>query len=193
MNTTTKTESMNPESILELAKKAAYVALRTMAIKSGDPNMQKLQLAIPHYPDCDHDAQDIVSQAALLLLESQDKDNAFIEAVKGIHRYVYAQKRKKADQGKLWIDDPETGELENVNNSIHRLINCIYADEVINSISALLSPTQRKILKYVAYGYDYITIAKRINISENTIKVHMHRIREKALTLYPNGIDFDAE
>lgn len=189
--TTTNNNQQSPENILELAKKAAYVALRTMSIKSGDPNMQKLQLSIPHYPDCNSDAQDIVSAAALAYLEAEadGSENAFLDAVRAVHRYVYGQKQKQADNKHIWIDDPETGEIENVNNNIHRLLNCIYTDEVINTISAALSPTQRKILKYMAYGYTNITIAKRLTISDKTVSVHVARIRAKAKELFPHGIE----
>lgn len=191
MKTTLTNSNFENGNILDLAKKAAYVALRTMSMKSGDPNMQKLQLAIPHYPDCTADAQDIVSAAALAYLEAEaaESANAFLDAVRAVHRYVYGQKQKQADNKHIWIDDPNTGEIENVNNNIHRLINCVYTDEVINTISAALSPTQRKILKYMAYGYTNITIAKRLNISEKTVSVHVARIRAKAKELYPDGIE----
>lgn len=178
-------------TVFDVAKKAAYVAMRTMAIKSGDSRMQKLQLEIPHYPNCSHDAQDIVSEAMLQYLEAEavESENAFIESVKAVHRYVYAQKQKQADNKHIWIDDPKTGDVENVNNCIYRLINSIYANDIINAISVILSPTQRKVLKFMAYGYTNITIAKKLNISDKTVSVHITRIRAKALELYPEGLE----
>lgn len=182
------TKTMSGDEVLELAKKASYVALRTLSQKSGMKSIQDMQLEVNRYPDCSADTQDIISIACLAIIESEEED-AFLDAIKKINDHVFAEKKSaRSKKTCVWIDDPETGEVTDVRQDIINLINCIDDNEIINSLSESLSSTQRQVLKLMGYGFSNRQIADKLNRSEGTIASHVFRIKEKANTRFPDMV-----
>lgn len=140
-------------------------------------------------------------------------ETAFMDAVRAVHRYIYQQdkntstkvRRRYNSKGELLaIDDYQyikyphisinqyAGEDENggaifeivdVNDELSKYIQGQRNNDTINDVLALLTATQKRILQYVAIGYTYETIAARLNITQSTVRQHMHRIRQKAATV----------
>ena len=259
-NTKTTTTTTKLSAILEDSKKASVVSCKTLHAKSGDHKFFNYKVSILADNKEDQDAQDILQESRLSILENEKNEDRFVLACKAINKYVYAQNKQQSNRTKhttlyntlqrikkaiedpeyynnigdkakntiinamieynisffqddenilklesliaeektkaekipsntLYIDDPNTGDIINVNNEINNLINKMDNNDIINNITALLTPTQKKILKYIAYGYTNITIAKKLNLNKSTITRHIQAIQKKALVLYPNGID----
>lgn len=191
---TTNTNKPNPnehepitmDNVYTVAKKAAYHTLKLLESKSANETIRNLINGFAHLDTETAGTNDLINTAVVALLENMDDPNAFPLACKAVRQYVYNQSTKRADTKHLYIDDPNTGDIVNVNNDINHLINRLDNQSIISDITAQLSPTQRKVLKYIAYGYTNVTIAKRLNISDKTVSVHISRIRAKASELYPN-------
>lgn len=180
-------EQVTMNNLQAMGKKAAYIAMRTISRQSGSTEMQQLELSVLAYPNSNNqDTSDIIQEAILSLIENMDNKDNFILAVKAVCNYIYRQKRRYSKPGILYIDNPETGEIENTNSGITHMLNHIEHNDIIDNIVKVLSPTQIKVLKFLAFGYSNVQISEKLNISDKTISVHVSRIREKARTLYPD-------
>lgn len=180
-------EQVTMNNLQDMGKKAAYIALRTICRSSGSVEMQKIEQSILVYPIIiNQDVSDVIQEAILSLLENMDNENNFMLAVKAVCNYVYRQKRRYSKPSILYIDNAETGEIENTNKGITHMLNHIEHNDIIDNIVKVLSPTQIKVLKLLAFGYSNVQISEKLNISDKTVSVHVSRIREKARTLYPD-------
>lgn len=74
-------------------------------------------------------------------------------------------------------------EIVDTTNRIAEYIDRECDNDTINEITALLTPTQREILKRVAQGRTYETIARTLGLTVDKVKYNMRVIREKAQTI----------
>lgn len=74
-------------------------------------------------------------------------------------------------------------EIVDTTNRIAEYIDRECDNDTINEITALLTPTQREILKRVAQGRTYETIARALGLTVDKVKYNMRVIREKAQTI----------
>lgn len=103
-------------------------------------------------------------------------------------------------QRTVYIEDVD-GEIISVNGTINRILspNERYApipddpdntdshNAMIKEITTTLTPTQIKVLKYLAKGYSERQIAEITKRSKTAIHKHITLIRKKAVNLYPDG------
>jgi DNA-binding NarL/FixJ family response regulator len=72
--------------------------------------------------------------------------------------------------GELWL------EKRSVTNALEKLLQ---REAGQREIAQLLTPREIEIVKQVAAGLRNIEIAKRLFISEGTVKMHLHNIYQK--------------
>lgn len=70
-------------------------------------------------------------------------------------------------------------DIVDVNDELSKYIRGQMDNDTINEALALLTTTQRRIVHMVARGYTQETIAKRLNMTDRTVRNHLARIREK--------------
>lgn len=153
-------------------------------------------------------AEDIMANGG-----KQGTEDSFLSAVRAVHRYIYQQdsntatriRRKYDSNGNLlaindyqyikyphlYIDaytgeDSEgapTFDIVDVNDELSKHMQQLYSNELINAILEILSPTQKRVLHYLAMGYTYETIGKRLNITYDGVRYHIKQIRQKAIKI----------
>lgn len=139
---------------------------------------------------------------------TEGTEGAFMEAVRAVHKYIYQQdtntgvkvRRKYDENGRLlavndyryikyshiYIDeyrDTEDGaafDVVDVNDELSKYIKNQRNNDTINDVLTILTPMQKQIVHYIALGYTYETIARRLNTTAAAVRKHMQRIREKA-------------
>lgn len=189
VNATPATQNIITLENLETnAKKASYVSLRTMHKNSGENKFYLMMQAIISNDTSNGDAMDVLQVAYLSLLENMDDiENNFKLACKAIHKYIYSLNAVHGKYKTLYINDYENsnGDIVNVNNEISHLINGLVMQDQITNITTLLSKTQNTILKYIAYGYTNIQIAKKLNCTKQNISNNISKIKAKIESLYP--------
>lgn len=152
--------------------------------------------------------EDLIQVAALALYENMGNDDAFIIASNAVRNF----QRKQGDRGRTtitikddngnpktvevprykhaFIEDFEAGEIQDINDTISKIVDKVGYSQVIDNITAILSATQTKVLKYMAHDYSINIISQKVGISVTATKKHIHTIRQKARLLYPDGIQF---
>jgi len=192
----------NTDSVIQQAQKIAYCTIRTLYRGTGNnknnPEKNKgsndfkyylIMQAIRNNDKSNDIAQDLIQLACLTLLEYQDVDEKerTLKTYRELHKYIYSLRAIRGNIKTIYIEDSE-GEVINISTEINNLINGIISHDIINNIIQILTPTQKKVLAYMARGYHQITIAKKLNISVQTVNKHKQTIYKKARTLYPNGL-----
>ena len=155
------------------------------------------------------DTQDIYSCAEQGMLtaihDGADIAEQYHNAYLYINKYIMAQRGATARECSLEYTRESGGDIVPINAYIARIINggeryTPYDDGIINaetaerlgavlaSASALLTPRQKDIVKYIGYGYSIADIAERLGIkSKGTIAEHLTRIRSKMLEYFANN------
>lgn len=192
----------NADNIMKEAQKIAYCTVRTLYRGTGsnknNPEKNKgsndykyylIMQAIRNNDKSNDIAQDLIQLACLTLLEYQDEDERerTLKTYRELHKYIYSLRAIRGNIKTLYIED-EKGEIINVSTEINNLINGTIAHDIINNIIKILTPTQKKVLAYMARGYYQLTIARKLNISIQTVNKHKQAIYKKARALYPNGL-----
>lgn len=177
-----------------------------------------LKAALDGYADATaNDTDDCINAAALALWENivenggeTATDDAFITAVRAVHRYIYQQdtntstrvRRKYDEKGNLLAvndyqyikyphiyidavagtDDDGNAlfEVVDVNDELSKYIKGQRDNDTINDVLAILTATQKRILHYIARGYTYETIGERLDMTTAAVKMQVRRIRQKA-------------
>lgn len=115
------------------------------------------------------------------ILTLEDDDGARLEET------IYRRSPKYADMG-AYVED-FNGKEENYTATLDSFLS---VSEMIDLLR--LSPMQKTILQYRMQGYGKHTIARKLDIKEDTYKTHVKRIREKAERLFmyrPSRQDYD--
>lgn len=150
-----------------------------------------------------HDSQDIYSCAEEGILTAihngADIAEQYHNAYLFINRYIMKQRGATARECSLEYTQESGGDIVPINAYIARIINggeryTPFNDGIIDTetaerlgavlsgASALLTPRQKDIVKYIARGYSIADTAERLNIkSKGTVAEHLTRIRSKML------------
>lgn len=198
---------------VDALNQAALTVIKRTTARMIDQEGGKLQYQL--YNACrvktitDENVLDMISHVQLSFCESIDSgepiENQYKNAYRDLNSYLYENKQINLSvtaQRTVYIEDIK-GDIISVNRQISKIINTndkyiptveedtdsiqVITDEIINSITALLTPTQKTVLKYMTYNYSIRQIAEHMNRKAPTIQVHINKIREKAKTLYPQG------
>lgn len=163
------------------------------------------------------DVLDMLSECQLTLLQSRRDglsiDEQYAAAYKAINSYLHSTRQihlSVTAMRTVYIEDID-GDIISVNGTINKIINkddkICYVDNmleciddvdsrarqieqlhIIDSIAAILTPTQKDVLRYMAQGMSVrqimIVMGRK---SPNAIQQHIRLIRRKAQTLYPDG------
>ena len=181
-----KHEKVTLENVYNMATKAAYCTVKLIDSKSGTPMTKNLLMG---FIDLEHsqDSCDLVQEAAAAMIENIDHSDVFLLGCKAVNNYIYRQKQNRGKYKHIYVDNPETGEIEDVNDTISKIVDKVGYSEVIDNICAILSTHQTKVLKLMGIGYPITVIAKKMNVNKQTIIKHIERIRQKAKMIYPNS------
>lgn len=137
-------------------------------------------------------------------------ESAFMEAVRAVHRHIYQQdkntstrvRRRYDSTGQLlemgdyqyikyphiYIDayngtDENGGaafDIVDVNDELSRYMRGQSDNDTINDVLMILTPEQKRVLKYLASGYSYETIAGKMHTTAAAVRKHFQRIKERA-------------
>jgi DNA-binding NarL/FixJ family response regulator len=163
------------------------------AVREHQPDILVLDIQMPHMNglmvlrELRKDKQPV---KVVILTGAVDQDEVF-EAVrlgargvvlKEMAPHFLSQCLRKVHKGETWLEKRSTG----------RALEKILRHEAgMEQISRVLTPREIELVRLVASGLDNAEIAAKLHISENTVKVHLHRIYGKlavksrlALTLY---------
>ena len=193
-----KLSTINADNIMTHANMVAYVAMRTIANKSGNKLHISIRNAIAANDSSNHDANDVIQTAALALWEYIAADHAIIDdadahaaAYKAVNKHIYNSRAVRGKVTTYYIDEYQSmnGEIEDLRRTISHILNGIVASEKLSNIIPLLSERQKTVCKFMSYGYSQTQISAKMRISTATVSQHALAIRRKAFTIYPNGID----
>lgn len=158
----------------------------------------------------DPDTQDCISVATLALYEAiadgEPIDEQYHRAYLALNKYLRANKQinlSATAMRTIYIEDIN-GDIINVYGEVNRILapgeryTPIDEDEntaditaehrrIIHTITATLTPTQIKVLSYMARGYSNHQIADAMHRDRKTIIEHIRKIQAKAQDLFPNG------
>ena len=158
----------------------------------------------------DPDVLDCLSVAQLAIIEAiangENISDQYHNAYLALNKHLRDNRQINLSvtaQRTVYIEDVD-GEIISVNGTINRILSpserySPVSDEIdspdntdnynamIKEIIATLTPTQIRILKYLAKGYSQRQIAEVTKRSLGTISDHIRLIRKKAVDLYPNG------
>lgn len=158
----------------------------------------------------DPNVLDCISVARLALLEGIENgdpiDEQYHRAYLALNKYLRNSKQinlSATAQRTLYIEDIN-GDIINISSGINAIVNfkeyaptainfeidrdkLTYYSEIIIAISGTLTPTQRKVLIFLAKGYSERKIAEVMHRGKTTIHEHITIIRKKAADLFPNG------
>lgn len=199
----------------ELTAGALMVVKRTtanMIAREGGSLQYQLYNAcrLPLSEIDDPNVLDCISVARLALIEGVKNgdpiDQQYHRAYLSLNKYLRDNKQinlSATAQRTLYIEDIN-GDIVNISSGINAIINLkeyaptainfeidrdklTYYSEIIIAISKALTPTQRKVLIFLAKGYSERKIAEVMHRGKTTIHEHITIIRKKAADLYPNG------
>lgn len=180
-----------------------------MLSREGGNIQYRLYNAVRNPVTDDPDALDCISVAQIALLDAiadgEPIGEQYHRAYLALNRHLRASKQINLNataMRTIYIEDIN-GDIISVNGEINRILapNERYTPapdtdtptvttaqiEAIKNIIATLTPTQIAVLRYMAKGYSVRQIAECMHRSAPTIQVHINHIRDKAVTIYPNG------
>lgn len=159
-------------------------------------------------PNIDNpDVLDMLGVARLALIESiasgDDIGEQYHNAYLAINRHLRASRQINLSvtaQRTVYLEDVN-GDIVSVNGTIGHILKdgerytpvaewddndrqAEYRD-VITAITAMLTPTQKKVLAYMAKGYSNHQIANVMKRDRKTVIEHVHKIRKAANDLFP--------
>lgn len=158
----------------------------------------------------DPDVLDCLSVAQLAIIEAiangENIADQYHKAYLALNKYLRDNRQINLSvtaQRTVYIEDVD-GEIVSVNGKINRILSpserySPISDEIddpthtdsynaiIKEITSTLTPTQIRVLKYLAKGYSQRQIASVTKRSVSTINEHIKLIRKKAIALYPDG------
>lgn len=163
----------------------------------------------PHTDD--PDTQDCISVATLALYEAiadgEPIDEQYHRAYLALNKYLRANKQinlSATAMRTIYIEDIH-GDIINVYGEVNRILapgerytpidnedednpdTTAEQRRIIHTITATLTPTQIKVLSYMARGYSNHQIADAMHRDRKTIIEHIRKIQAKAQDLSPNG------
>ena len=158
----------------------------------------------------DPDVLDCLSVAQLAIIEAiangENIADQYHNAYLALNKHLRDNRQINLSvtaQRTVYIEDVD-GEIISVNGTINRILspsecyspvsdeidspdNTVTHNAIIKEIIATLTPTQIRVLKYLAKGYSQRQIASVTKRSVSTINEHIKLIRKKAIALYPDG------
>lgn len=158
----------------------------------------------------DPDVLDCISVAQLAIIEAiangENIADQYHAAYLALNKHLRDSKQINLSvtaQRTVYIEDVD-GDIISVNSKINRILSpserySPISDEIdspdntdsynamIKEITATLTPTQIRVLKYLAKGYSERQIAAEMHRHHSTINQHVKLIRKKAVDLYPDG------
>lgn len=176
-----------------------------MVIREGGEIQHKLYTECRKPTITDPDVMDCIGVAQLAIVESifrgDEVDEQYHNAYLELNRYLRSTRNinlSATAMRTVYIEDID-GEIISVNKHINIILKngeryTPQAEDeedslidIIDSITATLTPTQKKVLSYMAKGYSERQIAETMRRGKTTIHEHINFIRKKANTMYPNG------
>ena len=209
---TTQDEHGNP--IVDGIRAGALTVIKrttaNMVMREGGDLQYKLynECRRPHTDD--PDTLDCISVATLALFEGiadgDPIDEQYHRAYLALNKHLRANKQinlSATAMRTIYIEDIN-GDIINVYGEVNRILapgeryTPIDEDEntadttaeqrrIIHTITATLTPTQIKVLSYMARGYSNHQIADAMHRDRKTIIEHIRKIQAKAQDLFPNG------
>lgn len=118
----------------------------------------------------------------IVLLSNRDPDNILVEALRvGIKGYI--SKDSSFDKVMASIRGLERGEMALSRSMTRRAIDLLFLNRQDRNIQTKifdqLTSRELEVLKIMASGASNRLIADRLSISENTVKIHVHKILKK--------------
>ena len=197
----------NADSIQQAALQIVKRTTANMISKGGGDIQYRLYngCRVAHIDD--PDVLDCISVTTLALIENNngDIDNTYRQAYLALNRHLYASRQiylSVTAMRTIYIEDID-GDIVNVTKGINTIIKQgqgIYISDdtdddtdeltdVIIDIVKDFTPTQKRILKYLAQGYSISQVADKMNRHRKTIYEHRDAIQRKALAKFPQGMD----
>lgn len=185
--------------------------LISVNIRAGAESAEQLgvKYVLDMISDTSADTQDIYSCAEEGILtairDGADIVEQYRNAYLYINRHIMKQRGATARECSLEYIQESDGDIVPINAYIARIINggerytpfdngiidtktAERLGAVLSNASALLTPRQKDIVKYIGYGYSIADIAERLNIkSKGTISEHLTRIRVKTLEYFTSN------
>ena len=139
-------------------------------------------------------------ESPIVLLTNHDPDNVLVSALRaGVKGYI--SKDSSFKQVLASIQAIERGEMALSRLMTSRAIDLLFDNEKDHKIKKRcmdsLTTREMEILNIIATGASNRTIAGRLSISENTVKIHVHKILKKLkvrnrreAARYANQIDY---
>lgn len=159
----------------------------------------------------DPNIQDCISVATLALYEAivdgDPIDKQYHRAYIALNKHLRANKQinlTATAMRTIYIEDID-GNIINVYGEVNRILapserytpidsedtgdpnTTAEQRRIIHTITATLTPTQIKVLSYIARGYSNHQIADAMHRDRKTIIEHIRKIQAKAQDLFPNG------
>jgi DNA-binding NarL/FixJ family response regulator len=161
-------------SIQQAAKKLSDFQPDLILMEFGEDvtaDLLVVQNITTYYPNC-----------LIVLLSNREPDDILVEALRvGIKGYI--PKDSSFDKVMASIRGLERGEMALSRSMTRRAIDMLFLNQQDRNLHMEIfdSLTSREldVLKIMASGASNRAIAERLSISENTVKIHVHKILKK--------------
>lgn len=197
---------LTAQNVQNIANRLALIALKTIHAKSGDDYILDLRRKLIKYirtnyaPEYITEASDLPSVAYNILKDymgksiNDDSDVLYtsgknkgkpitikILALRAVNTYVLGEKKRVCKKVALdYVDS--NGNLKYITPPDYLRCDTIYDFKRVYTLLKLmqLTPTQKRVVKYIMQGLNHSEISRVMGISRPTVINHVNNIREKA-------------